>query len=261
MLEIISAKYGTESQFIDITEKLKNMINDNLLYISKYTNINLLFGDPIHGKEKKIKIIYKCDDLKREFVVSENRNIIDFSINICYINSTIINSLGHTIKDRYETELLIYYILKSKNVLIFGLKSDSDIWSRFHSNIYYVENEEKSIKRYGNNKNIIKTNYQTINSKYLEYMDNSSILFINNIPKIEWDLIIIDGPSGFSGKSPGRMSSIYTSSIISNKKTKILLNDIYRDTESIYSEKYLRKKFMFRRNYGKLFGFFFNKDT
>ena len=57
------------------------------------------------------------------------------------------------------------------------------------------------------------------------------------------------------------MSSIYTSSIISNKKTKILLNDIYRETESIYSEKYLRKKFMYRRNYGKLFGFFFNKYT
>ena len=175
MLEIISAKYGTDRTFFDITEKIKLLVSDDLLYISKYTNINLLFGDPIHGKEKQIKIIYRCDNITKTVVVSENRNILDYSINICYLSSRILNSLGNSIKDKYEIELIIYYILKSKNILIFGLKLDSDIWSKYNSNIYYVENDDKIIKKYGNNKNIIKTNYVTVNSKYLEYIDNKSI--------------------------------------------------------------------------------------
>lgn len=263
MLEIIFGTYGTDKKFNDITQKLRELIKNNILYISRFSNLNLIFGDPTPGKYKEVSIKYRCDNRIREITVKENKNYLEYSINLCYLSSNINNILDKNtfLKDRYEVEFIVYQIILSKNILIFGLNSDSNIWSQVSNNIYYVEDNPKNIQKYGSGKSIIKVNYNTRNKNYLDYTNTPEQLLIKEIPNLDWNLIIIDGPPGFSGNTKGRMSPIYTSSIISNRNTKIIMNDIFRNTETIYSEKYLRKKFLVRMNIGRLIGFFFNKDT
>ena len=51
--ELLSAVYGTEQKFIDVTEKLKQKIKNNRLTIKADNNID---GDPHVGKKKKLTI-------------------------------------------------------------------------------------------------------------------------------------------------------------------------------------------------------------
>lgn len=54
-IELMSAIYGTDKQFIDVTEKLKPMIKENKLTV---TSSNKIDGDPHPGKKKKLVIDY-----------------------------------------------------------------------------------------------------------------------------------------------------------------------------------------------------------
>jgi hypothetical protein len=57
-LNILSAKYGANNSFIDVTSKAKAMVQNNSLTI---TASNSLAGDPIVGIEKKLIIEYQFD--------------------------------------------------------------------------------------------------------------------------------------------------------------------------------------------------------
>jgi hypothetical protein len=59
VLEILHAEYGTQKNRIDVTEKLRTMVNNNSLII---TASNELAGDPDIGTVKALTIDYRYND-------------------------------------------------------------------------------------------------------------------------------------------------------------------------------------------------------
>lgn len=70
-------------------------------------------------------------------------------------------------------------------------------------------------------------------------------LALKNLPqevyKNKWDVVFVDGPSGDAPEAPGRMSTIYTSSIIARagNATDVIVHDIDRTIEKWFSWEFL----------------------
>lgn len=73
-------------------------------------------------------------------------------------------------------------------------------------------------------------------------------LALNDLPNqlydVNWDVILVDGPRGYSPKSPGRMAAIFTAAVLARSTktdgmTDILVHDYDRDVERVCSEEFL----------------------
>ncbi|CAH2078032.1 unnamed protein product [Thlaspi arvense] len=64
------------------------------------------------------------------------------------------------------------------------------------------------------------------------------------VDKIKWDVIVVDGPRGDDLEAPGRMGSIYTAAVLarkgrSNSTTDVLVHDVHRTAEKWLSWEFL----------------------
>lgn len=135
----------------------------------------------------------------------------------------------------------------SKKMLVFGLGNDSDIWSNLtNNNTYFVESEESFIQlcKSIDQEKIIKHNFSgisvkdsfDISDKILDSFEKPDVL----LKLSPFDIILIDGPNGFSDTSPGRLLPIYWSKkYLSKKGTVIYVDDCNRKLESYAIDKYL----------------------
>jgi glucuronoxylan 4-O-methyltransferase len=55
----------------------------------------------------------------------------------------------------------------------------------------------------------------------------------------DWDVILVDAPSGYHPEHPGRMQSIYMAAELAEEGTDIFVHDINRAVEKAYSNKFL----------------------
>uniref|UniRef100_A0A0D3F0Y9 Uncharacterized protein n=1 Tax=Oryza barthii TaxID=65489 RepID=A0A0D3F0Y9_9ORYZ len=71
-------------------------------------------------------------------------------------------------------------------------------------------------------------------------------LAINDLPNqlydVSWDVILVDGPSGFTEGSPGRMSAIFSAAVMARTKgseTEVLVHDYQREVEIACAREFL----------------------
>jgi len=67
--------------------------------------------------------------------------------------------------------------------------------------------------------------------------------FPNEVYDIEWDLIMVDAPTGYHDDAPGRMSAIYTAGLMARNReegeTDLFVHDVDRVVEDKFSKAFL----------------------
>jgi uncharacterized protein (TIGR01627 family) len=161
------------------------------------------------------------------------------------------------------------------NFLVYGIGNDSIFWHHLNKSgrTVFIESDESwfsSIKskhpklasffakKYVNAKwafSNIKKEYPFLEAYLVEYGTKRSEwknlinfpekLHLNlpkNVLKTKWDIILVDAPPGLVSVMPGRMKSIYMSSVLTKKDGDIFVHDCHREVEKTYCNKYLTKK-------------------
>jgi hypothetical protein len=136
-------------------------------------------------------------------------------------------------------------IKKDSKMLVFGLGYDSKMWYEgCNRSVFFVENKEEYIKL--NIKdipqdNIIKYNYKTT-VMTSESLSNDAIREFTVPEKLvkeaPFDIIIIDGPEGYSPSTPGRLIPCYWSQFLSKPGTLLYIDDSKRHLENFCIQKY-----------------------
>jgi hypothetical protein len=143
-------------------------------------------------------------------------------------------------------------------LLVFGLGYDSKMWYEGNKkNTYFVENKKEYIDLNLNDipiDNIIQYNYDTLVETSFNLTDNDIIKYeLNDKLKTlgPFDIIIIDGPEGYSNNRPGRLIPCYWSTLLSKKGTIIYVDDANRPLENYCINKFFsnnQKKYFMERD-------------
>lgn len=77
----------------------------------------------------------------------------------------------------------------------------------------------------------------------------------NEVYETEWDLIMVDAPTGYHDDAPGRMGAIYTAGLIArnreNGETDVFVHDVDRVVEDKFSKTFLCEGYL-REQEGRL---------
>ena len=138
-------------------------------------------------------------------------------------------------------------IKPNTKMLVFGLGYDSKMWYEAnHKNTFFIENNDKYIQLNIQDipaDHIVKYDYRTTCASSIQLTDDTIKDFIipdkimNEAP---FDIIIIDGPEGYSPEKPGRLIPCYWSTLLSKKGTVIYVDDANRKVEDYCINKYFK---------------------
>jgi hypothetical protein len=138
---------------------------------------------------------------------------------------------------------------KDTKLLVFGLGYDSKMWYEGNNkNTYFVENKKEYIDLNIKNipiDNIIQYNYDITVESSFKLTDNDIMKYkINNKLKelAPFDIIIIDGPEGYSNTKPGRLIPCYWSTLLSKQGTIVYIDDANRKLENYCINKFFLNK-------------------
>ncbi|CAD6248020.1 unnamed protein product [Miscanthus lutarioriparius] len=155
------------------------------------------------------------------------------------------------------------------NLLVFGLGAETPLWRALNhggrtvfldENPYYVvhlEGKHPGLEAYD-------VAYATAVRELPDLLDAAraaraaecrpvqNLLFsecrlaINDLPNqlydVAWDVILVDGPRGFTQGSPGRMSAIYSAAVMARTKgteTEVMVHDYEREVERACGREFL----------------------
>lgn len=138
------------------------------------------------------------------------------------------------------------------NVLVWGVGGDSIIWNTVNQGYtLFVEHDARWAEKIAGRVEGIKINiynYTTTCRPTLPIHEQPDIdetalaryAMPEGIEGIDWDVVLIDGPTGFDDNCPGRMLPIYwTSKIIDPTRCDVFVDDYSRPIEFTYANRFL----------------------
>ncbi|XVF08698.1 hypothetical protein REPUB_Repub07fG0025800 [Reevesia pubescens] len=153
-------------------------------------------------------------------------NLLVFGLQSQYLNLSSINAGGVTL------------FLEDDPYKISEIKADSN-----GTRIYKVKYRVPAKKAYNLLKHARGNPVCTPSTNLLQ--QSTCKLALRNLPKevyqLKWDVIVVDGPIGDAPEAPGRMSTIYTASMLARagKMTDVVVHDIHRTIEKWFSWEFL----------------------
>ena len=103
------------------------------------------------------------------------------------------------------------------NLLIWGLGNDSVFWTKVNrgGTTLFLEDNKIWFQKVNKKRKRLKAflvDYNTQRTQWRELLESEDLLVID-LPKLvketKWDIVIVDGPAGYSDTDSGRMKSIY----------------------------------------------------
>ncbi|XP_074288181.1 protein IRX15-LIKE-like [Silene latifolia] len=179
---------------------------------------------------------------------------------------------------------LLHHCHPNCNLLVFGFSHESLLWHSLNSpsprRTVFLDENQHLVASYERNFTDIEayevdyTTKVTQSDELIQYarahrashckpvqnlLFSDCKLAVNDLPNhlysIQWDVIIVDGPRGYSGKMPGRMSAIFTAAVLAmtptpaatvetetQRRTHVFVHDYGREVEKMYSEEFLCKE-------------------
>lgn len=169
-----------------------------------------------------------------------------------------------------EYAYIANFLLKKKgcNLLVYGVGNDSKLWLKINKsgNTVFLENSIPWLTRVRDripSITVFLIKYTTALKNWKQLLNQSSSNLLIELPKtikkISWDVVFIDGPAGCHSLSPGRMQSIYTTSVLIQKSKiiDVFVHDCDRIVEQEYCDRFftdlvLVAKFDRLRHYRKI---------
>ncbi|KAG6778362.1 hypothetical protein POTOM_018221 [Populus tomentosa] len=165
------------------------------------------------------------------------------------------------------------------NFLVFGLGHDSLMWSalNYGGRTVFLEEDEAWIAQIKRRFPMLESHHVTYDSKVNEAAILMEVgkgpectavsdpkfsmcqLAMKGLPsevyEIEWDLIMVDAPTGYHDEAPGRMTAIFTAGMMArNRKegeTDVFVHDVNREVEDKFSMSFLCEGYM-KKQVGRL---------
>ncbi|MGH7885770.1 MAG: hypothetical protein ACRENO_08765, partial [Thermodesulfobacteriota bacterium] len=110
---------------------------------------------------------------------------------------------------------------KPSNLLVFGVGHDSEFWYKINKGgltIFLEDNKNwlEKITRKSKGIKVFHVNYNSKRKDWKTFLESPSLLKMNlpdEVQNQKWDIILVDGPAAFNDQKPGRMKSIFLSSM------------------------------------------------
>ncbi|KAK4271052.1 hypothetical protein QN277_019801 [Acacia crassicarpa] len=165
------------------------------------------------------------------------------------------------------------------NFLVFGLGYDSLMWSslNYGGRTVFLEEDEVWIQKIKHRFPMLESYHVTYESKVNEAdklmevgrgrecrevwdpRESKCQLALKGFPsevyETNWDLIMVDAPTGYHDNAPGRMTAIYTAGLMARSRdsgeTHVFVHDVNREVEDKFSKAFLCESYM-RKQEGRL---------
>ena len=132
-------------------------------------------------------------------------------------------------------------------LLVFGVGNDSLLWvnvNKLGSTLFVEDNIEWSnkVKRRDGISEIKLVDYKTQRTQwmqFIEYPEKLDLESFESIVAMDWDVVLVDAPAGWNDSTPGRMKSIYLSSILAKPSVDVFVHDCNREIEQKYCDTFL----------------------
>ena len=145
--------------------------------------------------------------------------------------------------DKEVIEDIFAQFTPTTKMLVFGLGYDSKMWYMGNKHTFFIENNNDYIQL---NKDIprdhvVKYDYKTTCTTSFQLSEDEIQTF--SLPeKIKregpFDIIIIDGPNGYSPKTPGRLIPCFWSTALTKPGSIVYIDDVDRPLEKYCIQKY-----------------------
>ncbi|EOA35522.1 hypothetical protein CARUB_v10020731mg [Capsella rubella] len=162
------------------------------------------------------------------------------------------------------------------NFLVFGLGHDSFMWStlNYGGRTIFLEENESWIRQIAEKFPSLESYHVQYNTKVRDAAALMAVakereecrsvstdlrvsaceLALKGLPEVvyetEWDLIMVDAPTGFHEEAPGRMTALYTAGMIARRRkdggetTDVFVHDVDRKVEDEFSMAFLCRDYM-----------------